>query len=197
MPAQDYLNGKLLIAMPNMTDPRFEQAVVFIFSHDDDHALGVVVNKPQENLAFGEILESLGIEAGPQVTRAPVFEGGPVQADRGLVVHSLDYASPTTLQSAGIGVSGDEALLREIAGADPDRSPRRWRFIIGCAGWGPGQLESEIAANVWLHLDADEKLMFDEEPNVAWRRALQALNVTEAMFSTEWSNVRDPEAPLN
>ncbi len=205
MSTQDYLSGKLLIAMPNMTDPRFEGAVIFLLNHDASHAFGLVVNKPRKSVMVGDVLQALDITpapeatsdiAEPSLTRTAVFDGGPVDPSRGLVLHSLDYVTEGTFTPVCgvLGATGDEQVLREIAGETP---PAKWLFATGSAGWSAGQLETEIAANVWLHLDADEDLIFSATPEKTWRRALQTLNVTEAMFSDAWSDVRDGNALLN
>lgn len=200
MSIPDTLSGKLLVAMPNMTDPRFNQAVVFILNHDETHAFGVVVNNPHRNVALGDVLNALEIDLRPEIAGERVFDGGPMQKDRGVVLHTLDYVTEATFTpiKGNIGISGDDQVLRDVAGPAPTQPPpSKSLFIVGSSSWGAGQLENEIAANVWLHLDADDDLIFTKTPENSWRRALKSLNVTEAMFSAEWSDVRDDDALLN
>jgi putative transcriptional regulator len=196
---RDFLVGKLLIAMPNMTDPRFEKSVVLLVSHDEKHALGVVVNKPLAEIELGDLLEQLSIDPLEGAGGEAVFYGGPVQTDRGLVIHSLDYRSPQTVViEPHFGVTASRDVLVDIGGRDRKKDPpRHYLLAIGHAGWGPGQLESEIAVNAWCHSEANPDLVFGGEGADLWRKALQSLGVTTAMFSPEWSTARPSDAPLN
>ena len=196
---RDFLAGKLLIAMPNMTDPRFEKSVVLMVSHDERHAMGVVVNKPLVDVELGDLLEQLSIDPREGSGGEPVFYGGPVQTDRGLVVHSLDYKSNQTMQvGPDIGVTASKDILVDIGGIAAKRKPpKKYLLAIGHAGWGAGQLESELAVNSWCHSEADLALIFGGEANDLWQAALRSLGVTAAMLSPEWANARPGDAPLN
>ena len=196
---QDFLQSKLLIAMPNMTDPRFERSLVLICAHDDEHAMGVVVNKPLANVEFSELLSQLDIDPRPGAGDQPVFFGGPVRTERGLVVHTMDYRLEATLRiSPDLGLTASKEILADIAGVSPRRAPpQRYCIAIGHAGWSAGQLEGEIAANAWAHCEPDASIVFADDPSEAWRAAMAKLGVTEAMFSNEWSRTRDEDAPLN
>jgi putative transcriptional regulator len=198
-PRQDFLTGKLLIAMPSMTDPRFERAVLLMVSHDQQHAMGVVINKPLADIELGDLLEQLAIDPREGAGGEPVYYGGPVHTDRGLVVHTLDYRSPHTVAiSADFGVTASRDILVDIGGRTGERnSPARFLLAIGHAGWGPGQLEQEIAVNAWCHADADADIVFASDASAIWRAALKRLGVTSAMFSKEWSFVRPGDAPLH
>ncbi|MBB5518665.1 YqgE/AlgH family protein [Amphiplicatus metriothermophilus] len=196
---RDFLAGRLLIAMPNMTDPRFEQSVVVMCAHDADHAMGVIVNKPLANVELGDLLEQLEIDPREGAAGELVFFGGPVQTDRGVVLHTLDYRTETTLEIApGIGLTATRDILVDIAGRRRERTPpSRFLVAIGYAGWGPGQLEDEIAMNVWVHGDAEESIVFAADPASSWRAALERLGVTAAKLSPEWWSPRADDAPLN
>jgi putative transcriptional regulator len=196
---RDFLAGKLLIAMPNMTDPRFEKSVVLMVSHDERHAMGVVVNKPLADVELGDLLEQLQIDPRQGAGGEPVFYGGPVQTDRGLVVHSLDYRTPQTMEvTPELGVTASKDILVDIGGAAAKRKgPAQYLLAIGHAGWGAGQLESEIALNAWCHSDTQASLIFGGEAKDLWNAALKSLGVTAAMLSPEWSQVRPDGAPLN
>lgn len=196
---RDFLGGKLLIAMPNMTDPRFEKSVVLMVSHDERHAMGVVVNKPLADIELGDLLEQLSIDPRKGAGGEPVFYGGPVQTDRGLVVHSLDYKSRQTMTvGRDIGVTASKDILVDIGGAAAKkRPPSKYLLAIGHAGWGAGQLENEIAVNAWCHSEAEHGLIFGGEANDLWKAALKSLGVTAAMLSPEWAKARAGDAPLN
>ena len=196
---RDYLAGQMLIAMPNMGDPRFDRSVIFVCAHDDEHAMGVIVNKPLDDIELSELLEQLEIAPQEDADETPVFFGGPVQTERGLVLHTLDYRLDTTLALDGdIGLTASRDILIDIAGDDPKRpAPRRFLLAIGHAGWGPGQLEKEIAMNAWAHCEPDEEIIFNGAEDALWKRALSKLGVTSAMLSTEWASVRDDDKPLN
>lgn len=196
---QDFLTGKLLIAMPNMGDPRFEKAVVFMCAHDGDHAMGIIVNKRVEDLALTQLLEQLDIEPSTQASQTPVFFGGPVQTERGLVVHTLDYAVAATVAvTPNIGITATREILEDIGGpltAQPP--PDKYLLAIGHAGWGPGQLEQELAMNAWIHCNVDESIIFKGAETPAWNNALKKLGVSSEMLSSEWAEIRSSDKPLN
>ena len=196
---RDFLTGRMLIAMPNMGDPRFEQSLIFMCSHDDEHAMGIIVNKPLADVAFADLLEQLEIEVDESAEDAPVFFGGPVQTERGVVLHTLDYALETTVRLSGdLGMTASKEVLVDIGGKAPTKTPpRRYLLAVGHAGWGAGQLEQEIAMNAWAHCDADEAIIFEGAEQSTWKRALSTLGVTGAMFSPEWASARDEDQPLN
>lgn len=197
---REYLSGKMLIAMPNMEDERFERSVVLICSHENDHAMGVVINKIIREITIGDLLEQLRIEADQNISISPVYYGGPVQQDRGLVIHTLDYRSETTMVVGdNIGVTGTREILADLANHDDGMAarPAKYLLALGHAGWSSGQLEEEIQMNVWAHCDADERIVFADKNTDAWQRALNNLGVTTAMLSPEWARGRDMNAPLN
>ncbi|HEY3916959.1 MAG TPA: YqgE/AlgH family protein [Stellaceae bacterium] len=170
----DSLAGQLLIAMPQMEDPRFSRSVVFMCAHSADGAMGLVVNKTVEQPSMGELLRQLGIE-GDGLSRARVHFGGPVEAGRGFVLHSTDYTEQATLVVGGdIGLTATIDILRAISRGE---GPRRNIFALGYAGWGPGQLDAEIQANGWLTVPSDEALLFDQGKDDKWRRAIAKLGV--------------------
>jgi len=196
---RDFLAGQLLIAMPNMGDPRFEKSVIFLCAHDEEHAMGVIVNKRLADVDVADLLEQLDIAPNANADATPVFFGGPVQTERGVVLHTKDYERDATIQfGADIALTATKDVLNDIAGVNPRKSPpRRYMLAIGHAGWDAGQLEEEIAMNAWLHCDADEALIFNGEEIGAWNRALAKLGVTSAMLSPEWASARREDQPLN
>ncbi|MGE0409973.1 MAG: YqgE/AlgH family protein [Amphiplicatus sp.] len=195
---RDFLAGQLLIAMPNMTDPRFERTVLIVCSHDEHHALAVILNKPLAHVEFGELLEQLSIDPREGIGGDPVYFGGPVHTSRGLVLHSLDYRREETLEVApGVGMTATREVLVDIGGrgaAGP--RPARHLLAVGYAGWSGGQLEDELAMNAWAHCAAEADIVFAPDPERSWAKALARLGVTGAMLSPEWA-ARDFDSPLN
>jgi putative transcriptional regulator len=178
-----HLTGKLLIAMPGMGDPRFDKSVVFLCVHSEDGAMGLIVNKPTEEMSFSELLEQLSIESG-EIDRVPsIYFGGPVELGRGFVLHSGDYQQPdSTLKvDAGFGMTASLEVLEDLAqGTGPDRAI----LALGYAGWGPGQLEGEIAQNGWLISDATHALVFSEDDQGKWAAALKHLGIDPLLLSS-------------
>ena len=177
------LAGRLLIAMPGIGDPRFERAVILMVSHTEDEAMGVAVNRPLEGLALSTLLERLGVGAPVSGDRA-VLVGGPVERERGFVLHTDDYAAAggTVPVSEGLCMTATREVLEHMSGG-PD-GPRRAVLALGCAGWSPGQLEQELRENVWLIAEADEALVFDDEHDTKWVRALAKIGVSADRLSS-------------
>jgi putative transcriptional regulator len=197
-PSRDFLVGKLLIAMPNMSDPRFARSVVLMITHDEDHAMGVVINKRVADLELGDLLEQLKIDPREGVGGEPVHYGGPLQTDRGVVIHTLEYRTAQTIELCGaIGVTATKEILNVIGGRAGGMAPHHYLLAIGHAGWGPGQLESEIAVNAWAHCDLDAALIFAGDREDVWSAALAKLGVTAARLSPEWASARRDDALLN
>jgi len=172
---EGYLEGQILIAMPNMADPRFTRSVIFLCAHNADGAMGLVVNKRLESLSFGELLSQLEIQAAADVPEQRVHFGGPVESGRGFVLHSDDYAQDGTLKiGSGIALTATTDILRAMARGS---GPRHALMALGYAGWGPGQLESEIHDNAWLHTSADAAIVFDYDLGAKWERAMAKLGI--------------------
>lgn len=174
--AKGYLSGQLLIAMPSMQDPRFARSVICLCAHSPDGAMGIVLNKPIDNLSFDELLRQLSVEPAPPARRIALHAGGPVEGGRGFVLHTGDWSSEGSLKVDGdLALTASVDILKAIATGG---GPRRGLLALGYAGWGPGQLEVEIQRNAWLNVEADEALLFEEEGDDAkWRRALGKLRV--------------------
>jgi putative transcriptional regulator len=178
-----YLTGQLLIAMPTMRDVRFARTVIYLCAHNESMAMGLVINRLIGSITFVELLQQLGISASDEVQETRVHFGGPVESGRGFVLHSDDYRHDTTLDvENGIALTATTDILRDIA---TGRGPRRSLLALGYAGWGPGQLDSEIQANGWLHVGADEALIFDSDLEGKWERAIGKLGVDVSLLSGE------------
>ncbi|MDF1803280.1 YqgE/AlgH family protein [Thalassovita sp.] len=178
------LTGKLLIAMPAMGDSRFEQSVVLICAHSEDGAMGLIVNKPTGEVALSDMLEQLSIRHGPGSRQMDVSFGGPVEPGRGFVLHSLDYVSTvnTLRVDGGFGMTATLDILEALARG---QGPERALVVIGYAGWGPGQLESELSQNAWLTCDANMTLVFDLPDKAKWDGALKSLGVDALLLSSD------------
>ena len=177
------LAGKLLIAMPGMGDPRFEHSVIFLCAHSDDGAMGLIVNKPVDDLQISQLLGQLGIEPQPGMRDIRIHIGGPVEHGRGFVLHTADYrAEGSTLKvDSRFGMTATLDVLQALAdGAGPEKS----LLALGYAGWGPGQLEREIMANGWLTCEASEDLVFSAANPRKWQEALHSLGVDPLSLST-------------
>jgi putative transcriptional regulator len=178
-----YLTGQLLIAMPNMRDPRFARSVIYVCAHNADGAMGLVVNRLVGSVTFPDLLEQLSIEPGTACEEIRVHFGGPVESGRGFVLHSGDYSHDSTLQvDEKMALTATVDILTDIA---QGRGPRCSLLALGYAGWGPGQLDSEIQANGWLNVAADETLVFDDELDSKWERAIGKLGIDISLLSGE------------
>lgn len=178
------LSGQLLIAMPGMGDPRFEQSVVFLCAHSEDAAMGLIINKPAPELDFKELLVQLDIDAGPRPKKVPIHVGGPVETGRGFVLHSTDYGpSESTLDVTDqFAMTATMDILSDIAHGN---GPHEALLALGYAGWGPGQLENEIKRNGWLTADAAKDLVFAPNDDDKWQDALKALGVDVSVLSAD------------
>lgn len=179
----DFLSGRLLIAMPGIEDTRFERAVVFLCAHDAEHAIGLAVNRPVDGLTLDTLFGKIGLR--PPLRRLAdeaVLMGGPVERERGFVLHTDDYLLDdiSLPVSSGLALTTTRDVLQAMGGKD---APRRALLALGYAGWGPGQLEREVRENAWLVCDPDEALIFDDDFDHKWSRALEKLGVSAAMLS--------------
>ena len=175
------LAGQLLVAMPQMGDARFERTVIYLCAHGKDGALGLVVNRPFRKITFPDLLGQLDIAHGPETPGIRVLAGGPVEESRGFVLHSDDYVRQDTLKvEGGYALTATVEILKALARGE---GPQRSILALGYSGWGPGQLEREIAANGWLNVPAEEAIVFDRELDTKWERALARLGLTPGSLS--------------
>jgi putative transcriptional regulator len=190
-PKQGYLDGRLLVAMPVMGDPRFERSVIYLCAHSAEGAMGIMVNRPAGSIDFPELLVQLNIIAKDDQIKLPetaeslkVLRGGPVDTGRGFVLHSGDfYIDNATLRiDEDICLTATIDILKAIARGD---GPRHAILALGYAGWRPGQLEAEIQGNGWLHCDADADLVFGDDVGEKYARALRKIGVDPGMLSND------------
>jgi putative transcriptional regulator len=167
------LVGRFLVAAPSMPDERFQKSVVFICKHDDEGALGIIVNNKVDDLPLGQVYKQLGIEVPTVTAETAVLFGGPVETSRGLVLHSADYKRDETLViEGGMALTASLEILKDMAGGS---GPKQAWLALGHSGWSPGQLDREMQDNAWLVVDADSALVFDPDFEAKWQRALDRL----------------------
>lgn len=170
-----YFSGQLLLSMPGIGDPRFERAVIAMCMHDEDGALGLIINKPHPEIRLRDLMEQLEVEPGETPEDAHVYIGGPVEPQRGFVLHSLDYGGRGT-----IGVADRWALtstvdvLRAIA---LGKGPARWLVTLGYAGWAAGQLDAEMKRHGWLVMSDKLETVFEAAPDSRWPSAYAAMGI--------------------
>jgi putative transcriptional regulator len=184
--SEGYLEGQILIAMPNMADPKFEQSVLFLCAHSKQGAMGLVLNKLVGNISFADLLSQLHI-ATPEaraVPGIPVQFGGPVETGRGFVLHSPDYSAghATAKVGSNVGLTATIDILKAMADGE---GPREKMVALGYAGWGAGQLESEIQRNSWLTCPADDYLLYGQEWQNKWDYSIRKLGFNPSQLSGE------------
>lgn len=178
-----FLEGKLLIALPGMGDPRFAKSVILMCAHSAEGAMGLIVNKPIEGLRFRELVSRLNLRLLPKSPDFPVLFGGPVENGRGFVLHSADYdgGQSTLPVLKDVSLTATMDILRVMADG---QGPVRAIFTLGYAGWGPGQIENEIRLNGWVHCDADAAILFDTDMEHRWSSALRRLGIELSALSS-------------
>jgi putative transcriptional regulator len=182
-PLPGYLTGQLLVAMPQMRDPRFTRSVIYMCAHNAEGAMGLVVNRRVGSITFSDLLTQLGIGPNRRNEEIRVHFGGPVEQGRGFVLHSTDYTQAGTLRVDDlVALTATLDILKEIAAGG---GPRRSLLALGYAGWGPGQLDQEIQANGWLSVAADESLVFDDDLDQKWERAIGKIGVDFSKLSSD------------
>ncbi|MDE1938390.1 MAG: YqgE/AlgH family protein [Alphaproteobacteria bacterium] len=181
---ESFLEGKLLIALPGMPDPRFEKSVIFMCAHSAQGAMGLIINKPIAGLTLRDLMPKISTDVAMPAFDAPIMFGGPVQIDRGYVLHSTEYSS----QEATLSISSEICLTATIDvlnAISEGRGPAKSILALGYSGWGAGQIESELQANGWLHCDADMRLIFDVPSEAKWQSALAKLGADISGLSAE------------
>ena len=186
-----YLDGQMLIAMPTMGDERFVRSVIYVCAHSAEGAMGIIVNQPASHISFRDLLVQLEvvesadkIQLPPHAYRVKVLKGGPVETSRGFVLHSSDFfiENSTLPIDEGVSLTATLDILKAIARGD---GPRSAVLALGYAGWAPGQLENEIHQNGWLHCAADPDLIFGQDAEAKYTRALKKIGIDLGMLSSE------------
>jgi len=186
-----YLDGQMLIAMPAMGDERFSRSLIYICAHSSEGAMGIIVNHPASNINFSDLLVKLNVIPAADVIQLPgragvvkVMRGGPVETERGFVLHSADFfiENSTLPIDDGICLTATIDILKAIARGD---GPASAILALGYAGWAPGQLETEIQSNGWLHCAADSELIFGPDIGNKYEKALKKIGIALGMLSNE------------
>lgn len=176
-----YLAGQMLIAMPQMQDPRFARSLVYVCAHTAEGAMGLVVNRVLDQITFPDLLAQLEIASTPECEQIRVHFGGPVDTGRGFVLHSTDYLQDSSLVvGEAVALTATVDVLRDIAAG---QGPRQSLLALGYAGWSPGQLDDELRENAWLTVPADHDLLFGPDLEGKWERAIAKLGFDLSMLS--------------
>lgn len=166
-----------------MKDERFAKTVIYMCVHNEDGAMGLVVNRPMTSVTFTDLMEQLELENKHVRDGVMVNYGGPVEMGRGFVIHSDDYTTMETLHIGdGVGLTATVDVLKSLGSTT---GPREWLIALGYAGWSAGQLDGEIQANGWLTVPADTDILFEPNPEKKWEMALQKIGIDSQMLSTQ------------
>ena len=181
-----FLSGRLLLAMPGMSDPRFARAVIAMCIHDENGAIGVGVGHKRAGITFRGLLRQLDIDPGDAPDCA-VHHGGPVEPGRGFVLHSTDWGGQDSVQVNGengaiFAMTGTIDILRGIA---EGKGPSRWIVALGYAGWGEGQLEAEMTRHGWFAARTEPKILFDTPTDERWAAAFKAEGIDPRLLTSE------------
>jgi putative transcriptional regulator len=179
-----FLSNHFLIAMPGLRDPNFSRTVTYLCEHSAEGAMGLVINRPMSNIHLGDMLEQLDIEAvDPEAGRTTVYQGGPVQPDRGFVLHTGGRRWDSTLEITDkISITTSRDILESIAVGE---GPENVLIALGYAGWASGQLENELGANSWLSGPAETDILFRLPAESRWQAAASLLRVDLNLLSGE------------
>ena len=179
------LQRQFLLAMPSMGDPRFLRSVVYMVAHDSEGAMGFIINKRAEGLSLGDILKDMPeTVAKTGLVNLPVYVGGPVQNDRGFVLHTSDYEKTQNSLSQELPIALTQSA-DVLVDAAHGRGPEKMRLFLGYAGWGPGQIEGELQDNAWLVCDANIAEIFTSQSDDLYEKCVAAMGIDLALLSNE------------
>jgi len=178
-PILDCLTGTFLISTQNMPDPRFEEQVIYICAHSEDGAMGVAINRPNTMFTMAEILRSTDLPI-PEKELPPVYIGGPVELESAFILYTSDYSTEYQLEvSETVFLSRETKVLEDIA---LSRGPEKYLFLLGYAGWGPGQLEGELLNDGWLTVPGNDVIIFDTPDEEKWRAAAMQYGIDISIY---------------
>lgn len=181
-----YLTGQLLVAMPLMQDNRFNRSVVYMCVHNEQGAMGLIVNRLVGSISFHEVLQQLGIQDEVS-SNTPIYFGGPIETSRGFVLHSLDYQETgTILINERFGLTASLDLLKLIA---TNQGPKNYLLALGYTGWGANQLEKEIQENSWLTTPGDESIIFNPvNLDEKWALSVGKIGISVSQLSSDYGH---------
>ncbi len=166
---EPYHTGELLVATDEMKDPRFAESVIYIVKHDADGALGLVINRPLAKGPVDDLLKGMGAKPQGSKLEITLHYGGPVNSHQGFLLHSDDVTLDSSMRvNGGIAMTADVRMITAIA---TGKGPRQFLFMLGYAGWAPGQLEIELKAKSWFTVAADKALIFGTDADKKWQQA--------------------------
>jgi putative transcriptional regulator len=189
--SRGFLDGQMLIASPGMEDERFARSLIYVCAHSSEGAMGIVVNQPAQHISFADLLVKLDVIPAAEKIQLPpvagdvtVLKGGPVETERGFVLHSADFfiENSTLPIDEGICLTATLDILKAIARGD---GPHNALLALGYAGWAPGQLENELHHNGWLHCSADPELIFGSDIDAKYEQAMRKIGIRPGMLSSE------------
>ncbi len=185
--APESLAGNFLLALPSMTDPRFEKAVIYICNHDAQGAMGFIINRAKSLVLMSELLQQIGIDGALNVADTPVLDGGPVDINKGFILHTADYyqAEESLRLSETLCLTATPNILKVLTMSN---SPDLAVMAMGYTGWGPGQIEQELLGNCWMVVPARESLIFDAALDRKWAAALSIIGLTPDMISSTYGH---------
>jgi putative transcriptional regulator len=176
------LAGHLLIATPVVQESCFARSVIYMCAHNEAGAMGMIINYPVESIDIKEIFSQLSIDGTTLGQNLPIHFGGPVESNRGFVLHTDEYTSGESLiRKDGIAVTASVSVLKELALGN---GPAKGMLVLGYAGWSPGQLESEIETGSWIVVPASKQLVFDTDNETKWNVAVSSLGFDMGHYST-------------
>lgn len=177
------LTGQLLVAMPQLQDPRFSHGVIYICGHDNNGAMGIVLNKVIDSLYLKDLLKQMEVDDSQVKVNCPIHYGGPVEMGRGFVIHSTDYQHETSVKvSPTTSLTATLDLLKLIG---QNEGPKEYLIALGYAGWSPKQLEAELHDNSWLIVEPDNGLIYAEDATQTWHRAIRKLGIDPDLLSAD------------
>jgi len=181
-PSESSLTGQVLIAMPSLDDPEFSHSVIYLCAHGEEGAMGLIVNKPLPSPSFKQIVRQLNVSEGDPARVIALCKGGPVETARGFVLHSTDWTGDDSLKvDETVALTASLDVLKAIASGG---GPAQGMLALGYANWGPGQLDREMKENSWLNTAADADLLYGEDHDGKWLRAMSKLNISPWQLSS-------------
>ncbi len=183
LPDETSLTGQVLIAMPGLPDPEFFHSVVYMCAHTQEGAMGIIINRPLAKPSFRDLLEQLQVAPSPPARAIPLCQGGPVDHGRGFVLHTSDWMVDESMRvNQDVALTASVEVLKAIATGG---GPRAGLLALGYANWGPGQLDDEMRQNSWLNANPDTGLLFDDDQDSKWSRAMAKLHIKPEHLSSD------------
>ncbi len=173
------LTGHFLISTPQMPDPRFREQVIYLCAHNEEGAMGLVINNPSKEITLLDVLHGANMPI-PEGPLPPVYIGGPVELDAGFILHSSEYRKGLGLEvTPEVTLSRDAGILEDISRGS---GPAHFLFLLGYAGWAPGQLENELVDNSWLTVPGDIEVLFHTPDAMKWKKAARIFGIDISTF---------------